>query len=467
MNRTHLILASAFALVFAALFAPRLVAAPALVSSPPERVAAKLPTRPIVATNGASGLDLTVRPSQTKVQVGDRKLYVKVDLGAPHLERRAERLPVNLAVAIDRSGSMKGDKMLQAHRAAHALVDALRPGDRLALVAFDDSMATLPSAPIDADTAKRAHAFIDGITDRGSTNMSGALAAAYAQLAVAARDYRVSRAVLLSDGQPTVGLTSPEALTQSVERARQQHLTTSTFGVGLDFNAPLMRDLANAGAGATSFIENAANLGEAFSAELEGASQLVAREVMVLLTPQPGSAIEDVPGHDFRRQPDGTVAVRLYDLSAGQTAQLLVRLSTHYTEGGTAQPLQVHVDFTNVQRNTHGLEAKAVGISVVDDAETAAASVDPVVDEMVRRVDVSDRLVEAQSAYQSGDTTRALGMLDDIRGLFGSSADALAGEDLANVESSWKAGGSAAARMDQNLTRKTMKNFGQNNAMSY
>jgi len=473
MNRTTLLLVSAAVLCALALTAGRSSpqAAPSQPPPPPVIVVAPPPSpaapvaplaAPAPAPAPSSGpLTLTASLSSGKVLSGESTVYARLDLAARAAEGRIKRLPVNLALAIDHSGSMSNGKLDQAKQAAIAMIDQLRTGDRLAIVAFDDSVSTFPSTPITARSKSELREFVQHIYENGGTNISGALEAAYAQLRPWTGDYRVSRVVLLSDGQPGSGITDPQALARLAERSRAARISTSAFGIGLDYNAALMSGLANGGGGGYRFIENAANLGLAFSHELGDASQLLARDVRVRLEVPAGVTVDDVPGHVFSRA-GGAVDVPLYDFGPGQTAQLLVRLRVNAPSRGDVLLVMPKVHFVDVQRDAPATLEQPLTATVVYDAAQVAAAADAKVKEMETRVELATRVQEAQRVYESGDTTKALDLMASVRRLFGSSADALAGDESV-LEASWRKGGDDARRVNLGLTNKTMQNFGQNN----
>ena len=460
MNRTTVLLASAAVLCVIALTGGSRTTAPKLAAGPHVPPA---PVRPLAAVSPGATLTLTAQLSSGRVLAGESTVYAKVDLRSGTGGRAASRVPVNLALAIDRSGSMSNGKLQQAKQAAVALLDQLQPGDRLAVIAFDDAMQTYPSTLISAWNKGELRRFIDQIYEAGGTNISGALEAGHAQLQPWANEYQVSRVVLLSDGQPTVGRTSTTELAQLAAAARERKISTSAFGVGLDFSAEVMRELASRGGGGFTFVENAANLGPAFARELGDASQLLARDVAVELELPPGVSLEDVPGHTFSRRGGGVVEVPIYDFGPGQSAQLLLRLKVSAPAEGLVSLGEVRARFFDVQARAAAQVEQQLTAAVTGDANEVNAASNTEVMEMVKAVDITTRVQQAQAAYERGDTTSAFDIMANTRRLFGMSADALAGDE-ASIEGNWRRGGEDARRANLNLNKKTMKNFGENNA---
>ncbi|MBL8951865.1 MAG: VWA domain-containing protein [Myxococcaceae bacterium] len=458
MNRTALLLVSAAVLCALALTAGKGSPASSPAPAPVTPLLSNTPAPSTIASNGV--LTLTADLSSSRVLTGTSVVHAKVDVRATTTVGTAARVPVNLAVAIDHSGSMSNGKMQQAKRAATSMVDALREGDRLAIISFDDTVTTFPSTAIDDGSKARMREFISRIYEAGSTNISGALTQAYAELRPWAGEYKVSRVVLLSDGQPTAGITDPKQIALLAQASREHRISTSAFGIGLDYNAALMSDLANGGGGSYRFVEDASRLGVAFASELGDASQLVARDVSVSLEVPPGVSVDDVPGHTFTRS-GSTVTVPLYDFGPGQSGQLLVRLLVSAPGEGTIEVLRPSVRFVDVRHDAPATLTLPLTAQVTPDIGLVAAATNANVDDMAKNVDMAKQVRLAQAAYESGDTKSAFDILGNVRSMFGMRADALAGADTVQA---WKQGGDAAKRVNMGLTQKTMQNFGQNNA---
>jgi Ca-activated chloride channel family protein len=156
-------------------------------------------------------------------------------------------------LAIDVSGSMSGDKLTQAVAAGHALLATLGPRDRMRLLAFADDVDCLHEqfVSVTPATLREAKRWLDGLRARGGTNIGDALATALATSRRSERD-RLPFVLLLTDGQPTVGLRATEILDSAAVWRHQARVFT--FGVGADVDASLTEQLALEGRGTAHFV---------------------------------------------------------------------------------------------------------------------------------------------------------------------------------------------------------------------
>ena len=175
----------------------------------------------------------------------EHQVHVMVELKAPAAPT-TERAPLDVALVVDRSGSMSGRKLESVKACGAYLARRMAAGDRLAVVAYDDQIDLLaPLAPVDVDwLLPRLRSLGPG----GSTNLSGGWLKGLEQLrgggAVEGRE-PVRRILLLTDGLANVGITEPGALVGLADQARQSGVGTTTIGVGDDFDEALLTAMAD------------------------------------------------------------------------------------------------------------------------------------------------------------------------------------------------------------------------------
>jgi Ca-activated chloride channel family protein len=378
------------------------------------------PVRPGPTTPSADtgSLTLTARLSHPAIAQGSQRVYVTALVHAPQVPGQ-RRAPVNLALVIDRSGSMSGFKLEQAKRAARELIGQLGPEDRLSLVHYGSEVTTLPSLLATPENKATLARFVDAIEDGGGTNTSEALTAARQQLLVNRGGGAVDRLVLISDGQPTEGLTDTAALEVLARGARRDGVTVSALGVGDDFNETLMEGLASVGGGAYGFIQDASQLGPIFQRELASAGQLVARHVTLELRAPEGSRVVGLVGDAPHSVRDGVLIIDLPDFAAGQDERVVVELETQgQTPGETVAVAGLTLRSEDLLQQQPGLARAQLATRVVATTEEAQAAEDPEAILFAARAQAAHNTQAAAEALKEGRRDEAVSLLSANRGTF-------------------------------------------------
>ncbi len=211
----------------------------------------------------------------------NEKAIVKIGLDCVRPPRRDARPLVNLALVIDRSGSMAGDKIAKAREAALEAVRRLAPDDIVALVVYDTRVQTLVPAQRVGD-GRRLELAICGIEVAGNTALYGGVTRGAEEVRRHMESGRyVNRVILLSDGLANVGPSSPDELGRLGASLVREGISVTTIGLGLGFNEDLMTRLAQRSDGNTYFVEDSADLPRIFASELGDVLNVVARRVVI------------------------------------------------------------------------------------------------------------------------------------------------------------------------------------------
>ena len=209
------------------------------------------------------------------------KAVVKIALDGIRPPRRDRRPPVNLALVIDRSGSMAGDKIIKAREAALEAIERLGADDVVSLVTFDNHIESVMPAQRLGD-GRRLREAICAIEPRGGTALYGGVMRGAAEVRKNLEDRRyINRVILLSDGLANVGPSSPEELGRVGASLMKEGISVTTIGLGLGFNEDLMTRLALRSDGNTYFVEHSNDLPRIFSAELGDVLNVVARRIII------------------------------------------------------------------------------------------------------------------------------------------------------------------------------------------
>jgi Ca-activated chloride channel family protein len=467
MSRTQLLLATTGLLALVALAVglpppPPFTDTSHTVANPHEAPAEVL--LPLVTAHSGP-LTLEGKLSGEYVKAGLSEVFAHVAVRASHPED-ARRVPVNLALVLDRSGSMRGQKLADAKRAARELVMRLGPEDRLALVHYGTDVIAFPSTLMTEEARQQLLTSVDAIQDEGSTNISGALEAAAAELRPHVHSFRVSRIILVSDGQPTVGRVEPAEFAQLTRGYRDTGLTVSGLGVGEDFNEQLMQGIAEQGGGFYGFIDQPERLATILQRELEQAAATMARQVELRLELPPSVREAEVLGMKARRE-GRWLRVPLYDLAGGQQARVVVKLTLDASdEGSPVEVLNARVAYLDVHTEARAEAGILLTAKVAEDEALVRAHLDREVRVNAVRALGAQQMLAATEKMKEGDRQGALELLGKARQLFGSSTDFSQDVSaLSGAESVINSGQDETElrRESLKLHRKSLSNFGQNN----
>lgn len=342
---------------------------------------------------------ITRKPATPKDRT--QKLELLVHLEAPE-QTLSTRPPLNLALVIDRSGSMGGEKMAKAREAAAFAVQQLGSRDRISLVTYDDQVEVVwPSSPVQEKLPWLQR--IQQIHSRGSTNLFGGWMEGSAQVAAHLQKECLNRVILFTDGLANRGLTDPEEMGRHVAALAQRGVSTSTLGIGQDFNEDLLALMADRGEGNFYFIEATPDLPRIFARELSGLAATFARN-LTLQFEAPGCHLEMLNAYS---QEAGRY--RLPNLIDGMPLELGLRAEV---PAGTPLHLTLRFDWldTDGQSQTH--QQTLVLPQVAHDTYLTLPE-EPRVLAFLARLEATQAREQAMACIDRGDALSAQKYLQD------------------------------------------------------
>lgn len=276
-------------------------------------------------------LSLTLGPDRALVwSKGGSVRYLVADVAATGtVLHDRERVPVNLALAVDVSGSMEGDKLAAARATAVAVAEALSPQDRLTIVAFsDDAHLLLDACPMDTSGVTIAKAAIAKLHTIGSTNLFGGwdVAAARVMAAMEAQPRASHRVLLLTDGLANIGISDAPSLARFATDAQRHGIITSAVGIGDDYDEVLLAAMTEAGGGRVHDATSGTEIHEVVLGELlEGRTALVERGVVRFQLPAQATKAE-VVGPWAVEHEGGVISVLVGSLHQDQLRRVVLRV---------------------------------------------------------------------------------------------------------------------------------------------
>ena len=302
--------------------------------------------------------------------------YLKISMTGSEMKSAEQRAPLNVAVVLDKSGSMAGDKIQRAKEAARMFIDRLGPEDIVSVVAYEGTVNVL----VPATKASDKGAIMGGI-DRLAAGGSTALFAGVSKGAAEVRKFldrdRVSRIVLLSDGLANIGPSSPGELGALGASLIKEGIAVTTRGLGLDYNEDLMTQLARKSDGNHGFVSNSEQLAKLFQMELGAALAVAAQEITVRVTCAEG--VRPVRSLGIEADITGRTAVyNLNQLYSNHERYVILEVEVPATaQAETLRIADATVSYTNMATKTTELQARPIEAELTGDQAQVEKHSDP------------------------------------------------------------------------------------------
>ncbi len=335
---------------------------------------------------------------------GARDLLAEVRLEGVG-DGETQRMPVALSVVLDHSGSMSGEKMVQAREGVVSLLERMHDDDYLSVVVYDDSAEVLQPLARVSEIRRSLPPRLRQVEARGGTIIPQAMAMGATALAAAPATH-VRRVVLVSDGQDGSGLTLDQIQSELGRRANDR-ITTSSLGVGIDYSESFMTSVADAGRGNYAFLRQGEELQGFLTRELEESGATVAENVVATVTLPPG--VHFVSSH-------GAMATTLSDriempvgtIFTGERRKVVLALRVDAGVAGTSTPITASVRFERASDHAAQEARGAVAIRYVATEAEAVASIDDEIHPDALATVVDARQQQAVVAWQNGDRAQAV-----------------------------------------------------------
>ncbi len=253
-----------------------------------------------------------IKTIKNKINKDGKEDVLKLDLtGYKNSETETEKMPLNISLVIDCSGSMssgidgnfafspspilanfKGveekpnteflSKIEMAKKSALRFVETLDEKDFLSLVVFGDkSHVVLESSIMNKDNKNKAKKIIENQInpDKGMTNLYDGWVDGVKEVTSTMRKDALNRVIVLTDGQLNRGETNPKSIKDSVLKMYDAAISTTTFGIGEDFNEDLLQMMSYSGGGNAYYINDRSTFESFIDEEITGITNIVAKNI--------------------------------------------------------------------------------------------------------------------------------------------------------------------------------------------
>jgi Ca-activated chloride channel family protein len=297
------------------------------------------------------------------------------------------RLPLNICLIIDRSGSMEGEPLEYVKRACGYVVDLLEPNDVLSIVAFEEQVdVIMPARRVVNKALIKEH--INRLEPGNTTNLYDGIAAGASQIASLYSGGYVNRALLFTDGEPTAGIKDFSSIVAFVGEQKSRGITVTALGFGSEYNEELLAGIARRAGGNYYYITRPELIPEVFRKELETLMTVVARNLRLAINlsrwvqlrqvygrlPTFGQRTAEVTLPDVER---GSVESALCELELGPRpagVYRIAKLELSYDDSVTARPERLVEDVVIEFTPDESLVAANVDQQVQKEIEVALAS---------------------------------------------------------------------------------------------
>jgi Ca-activated chloride channel family protein len=395
-------------------------------------LAALLLTSPVFSKQIQLDVDLATPVIKAEQK---QKAFIKVSLTGYEQLSVEQRIPANIALVLDKSGSMSGEKMAYAKQAATLAVERLNSEDILSIITYDTGVEVVVPATKLTNKAQVIKA-IQQIQPNGSTALFAGVSQGAAEIRKFMDKNKVNRVILMSDGLANVGPQSPSELGQLGMALGREGMSVTTIGLGLGYNEDLMTQLAGYSDGNHAFVENAADLATIFQYEFGDVLSVIAQDVDIEIQCKNGVKPIRVLG----RQADilgNRVHTSLSQLYSEQEKYLLLEVEVPAQQ--STQALQV----ADVTVNYHNLHAKKrdqlTEVALVrfssSDSEVRSAINTPVYEAAVQQV-ANEASKKAIDLRDKGDVKQAQDVLSKNASYLRQEAAALGGSQALEEQAS-------------------------------
>lgn len=363
------------------------------------------------------------------------------------------RPDLNLSLVLDRSGSMEGQKMIRAREAAMFCVDQMLPTDRLSVVTFDDQIEVLfASEPVANKQAMKD--LISRVTARNSTALHEAWVRGGLTVSEHMVDQGINRVVLITDGLANVGITNTDEIVTQAMGLFQRGVSTSTIGIGADFNEDLLMPMAQAAGGNAWHVVEPDDMQHIFQIELEGLIAQFAHTVSLSLIPADGVRVVDAL-NDFDLTETGRY--RLPNLQSGSPLDIVVQLKVGAEEIGTQMRLlDLRLGFTPQDAKNAEVLKQAHTVEFATRSEVESSPVNHDVMKTVQFLMNARARNEAMKRMDAGDFAGAQSVLGMAKSATQALACASAPEVMEECASLEETSRSLADRLKDKMSRKNL-----------
>ena len=336
--------------------------------------------------------------------------FLFLDINADATKQAATPAQLNLAIVIDKSGSMRGKRLRNAVEGAKTAIGELRDGDVVSVITYSQEAEVIVSPTVVSPASRGSMlASLGKIRAKGETCISCGISLAMRM--ARANDDKVTRIVLLSDGEATVGVQDLAGFSSIAEGCRKSNMAITTIGVDVDYNERIMDALARNSNGRHHFVDRPDQLATIFTKEMEALSKTVAVNAEVTIDLEPGVFVDHVFDRTFERQGNRLI-VPFGTFAQNDRKTLLVRLRVPQGPEGERPIANVTFRYDDLAEGKDGTcDGQLIAMASTDD--TKNSELDGLVSGRLIQSETATSLQAANAAFGRGDRAGARSILKE------------------------------------------------------
>jgi len=359
--------------------------------------------------------------------------FLKVSLTGFDIDDQQARIPANIAIVLDKSGSMRGQKIDYAQQAAIYAINQLNKNDIVSIVTYDSQVNIIVPATKVSNKAT-INRLIRSIRADGSTALFAGVSKGAAELRKFISINQVNRVILLSDGLANVGPKSPSELGLLGMSLSKEGISVTTIGLGLGYNEDLMTQLAGFSDGNHAFVEKPSDLVKIFQYEFGDVLSVIAQDVNIII--ECGENIR--PIRILGRKGDiigNKVSTRMNQLYSGQEKFIMIEVEVpEHRENSNAIIATVEIDYNNLYTHSRYNLKDSVSVNFSASKKEVKESIDPQVYESSVEQVANEYSKQALQLRDEGDIPGARKMLNKAADYLQSNAGMLSSKRLKSQE---------------------------------
>jgi Ca-activated chloride channel homolog len=301
--------------------------------------------------------------------------YLKVSLTGMAPDQADSRAPINVAIVLDKSGSMQGEKIIRAREAAELAIERLNENDIVSIITYDSTVNVLLPATKVSDK-EMIFDSIRKITANGSTALFAGVSKGAGEVRKFLSEERVNRVILLSDGIANVGPSSPNDLADLGASLIKEGISVTTIGLGLNYNEDLMTRLARRSDGNHAFVENANDLAKVFDYEFGELLTIVAQEIEIKIDCAGGIRPIRILGRDADIE-GNTVTAYVNQICSDNEKYILLEIEVPPGHVDTKRSIaSTRIKYADLRTNKSRSHSKSLSASFTGSDEVVKAETD-------------------------------------------------------------------------------------------